>query len=51
MNLPPKLRDVLACPACRGRLEERDEALFCPSCGGKYPINDGICDFTMPEPR
>ena len=34
--------DALACPACHGTLEARDEQLTCGSCGQRYRIDDGI---------
>jgi uncharacterized protein len=42
--LDPKLLSVLACPACddRPRVELKDNIIFCPKCGRKYPIKDGI---------
>ncbi|MCS7234650.1 MAG: Trm112 family protein [Armatimonadota bacterium] len=34
--------DLLACPACRGRLSEEDDRLVCCSCGRRYPVREGI---------
>jgi uncharacterized protein YbaR (Trm112 family) len=33
---------LLACPACESDLCLDTEAVFCPSCGRRYPIVDGI---------
>lgn len=53
--------DILACPSCKVGLElevlkeEGDEiiegTLSCPSCGERYPIEDGIPNFLPPELR
>lgn len=44
MSLSKELLDILACPACKGKviLLEDGTALVCPACGLKYPIRDGI---------
>ena len=36
------LLEILACPACRGDVEEKDEKIVCRDCHRKYPIKDGI---------
>jgi SAM-dependent methyltransferase len=40
VTLPPL--DHLRCPVCARPLEEGGKALDCRSCGGRYPIEDGI---------
>lgn len=45
MSLVSKeLLDILACPACRGEIVEREEksALVCKGCRRSYPVRDGI---------
>ena len=37
-----ELLDILACPACKGDVEQKDEKIVCTRCGKKYPIKDGI---------
>lgn len=37
-----ELLDILACPACKGDVEEREGRVICKNCGKKYPIRDGI---------
>lgn len=37
-----ELLEILACPACRGDVELKDEKIVCLKCGRKYPIKDGI---------
>ena len=44
MALSPELKEILACPRCKGELEfheERDEIL-CRRCRLAYAIRDGI---------
>lgn len=33
---------ILACPACRGDVEEKDGKIVCVNCGRRYPVRDGI---------
>ncbi len=37
-----ELLSILACPACQGDVELKDERVVCKSCGRKYPVKDGI---------
>ena len=37
-----ELLDILACPACKGDVEEKDDKIVCLQCQRKYPIRDGI---------
>ena len=42
--LAPELKDILACPKCKGPLafhEDRGE-IHCAACRLAYPIRDGI---------
>lgn len=36
----------LVCPACRGALERSPSALACVACGRRFPVEDGIADFS-----
>ena len=36
------LLSMLACPACRGDVGEKDEMIICASCGRQYPVRNGI---------
>jgi uncharacterized protein YbaR (Trm112 family) len=49
------LLEILACPACRSRLEPRSETgeLVCASesCGLAYPVRDGIPVLVVEEAR
>lgn len=38
----PALLELLACPACHGRLRQEGERLVCGGCGRRYPVRDGI---------
>ena len=40
--IDPALLEILACPACRGEVEEKENKIVCLKCGRKYPIKDGI---------
>ena len=40
--IDPRLLEILACPACHGDFELKDEKLCCKSCHRRYPIRDGI---------
>lgn len=44
MSIPAAIREVLACPRCRGPLTERADgtALECEPCALAYPIREGI---------
>ncbi len=37
-----ELLDILACPACKGDVELKDNRVVCKSCGRKYPVRNGI---------
>ena len=37
-----ELLEILACPACKGDVELKNDKIVCLKCGLKYPIKDGI---------
>ncbi|MFH1397450.1 MAG: Trm112 family protein [Candidatus Omnitrophota bacterium] len=37
-----ELLDILACPACKGDVELKEEKIVCIKCAKRYPIKDGI---------
>ncbi len=37
-----ELLAILACPACQGDVELKENKIVCRSCGRKYPIKNGI---------
>jgi uncharacterized protein YbaR (Trm112 family) len=52
-TLAPELKDVLACPKCKGELEfheDRDE-IVCRACRLVYRIDDGIPVMLIEEAR
>ena len=42
--LSPKVLEVIVCPQCRGKLQERADhsALVCRHCALAYPVRNGI---------
>ncbi|MCS7052013.1 MAG: Trm112 family protein [Thermomicrobium sp.] len=40
--IDPEFLALLACPACHGELELRDDRLACVRCRRRYRIEDGI---------
>ena len=37
-----KLLELLACPACQGDVQLKDNKIVCKKCQRSYPIVDGI---------
>jgi len=37
-----ELLEILACPACKGDVELKDNKIVCKACKKKYPVRDGI---------
>lgn len=37
-----ELLDILACPDCKGPVEEQADKIICKKCGRRYPVRDGI---------
>ena len=37
-----ELLEVLACPACKGDVQLKDNKIVCMKCKRKYPIKNGI---------
>lgn len=42
-----KVEDIFICPSCHGDLIHLPNVYTCKSCGGSYPIEDGIIDFRL----
>lgn len=36
------LLEILACPACKGDVEQKEDRIVCVQCARRYPIKDGI---------
>lgn len=49
--MDPWLLGILACPLCKGPLENKPEAseLRCAKCARSYPVKDGIPDLVLAE--
>ncbi len=41
-EIDPKLLEILACPACQGKITPDGEKLRCVSCGRRFPVREGI---------
>lgn len=37
-----ELLEILACPDCKGEVQEKENKIVCLKCGKKYPVRDGI---------
>ena len=37
-----ELLEILACPACKGDVQLKEDKIICMKCKRKYPIKDGI---------
>ena len=37
-----ELISILACPACKGNVEQQDQRIVCVECGRRYPIKEGV---------
>jgi uncharacterized protein len=44
MPIAPELKEILACPKCKGELEfrEHESRILCHACKLAYRIEDGI---------
>lgn len=42
MELVQELLDILACPKCKGPLQNAGGALVCQACRLHYPMRNGI---------
>lgn len=53
MPLSPELKEILACPKCKGPLTFREEhaEIHCERCRLAYPIRDGIPVMLVDEAR
>jgi uncharacterized protein YbaR (Trm112 family) len=51
--LPPELKEILACPRCKGELEfrEADAEIRCNACRLAFRIDDGIPVMLLDEAR
>ena len=51
--LPAELKEILACPRCKGDLEFREEEgeIRCPACRLVFRIDDGIPVMLLDEAK
>jgi uncharacterized protein len=42
MTITKELMEILACPQCKGTIEEQGDFLICRRCDLRYPVRDGI---------
>ncbi len=51
--LAPELKEILACPKCKGALDFREEQseIRCPACRLVFRIDDGIPVMLLDEAR
>jgi uncharacterized protein YbaR (Trm112 family) len=42
MTINSELLEILVCPACRGKVEQKDQYIVCTACGRRYPIREEI---------
>jgi SAM-dependent methyltransferase/uncharacterized protein YbaR (Trm112 family) len=48
-GLSPRSLSVVACPVCKGALDETGDGLACPACPRSYPVRGGIPELFAPE--
>jgi uncharacterized protein YbaR (Trm112 family) len=55
MTLAPELLEIVVCPQCHGRVEEKNtkagHGLVCAACRLVYPIVNEIPNFLVEEAR
>jgi uncharacterized protein len=55
MSLAPELVEIVACPKCKGKLEQRESELgtefICPVCRLAYAVTDDLPNFIIEEAR
>jgi hypothetical protein len=49
MPLPRELVEILACPKCKGPLQEDTRGFVCAACRLLYPVEDDIPNFLVDE--
>ena len=42
MGIREDLLEILACPACKSAVIEKNDMIVCQTCHLKYPIRNGI---------
>ncbi len=50
MSIPKDLMKILACPKCKGDVEEKEMFILCKKCKLAYPVLDGdVPDMLMED--
>lgn len=47
--LPKELLEILACPKCKGGLEEKGMFLICKKCEIAYPVIEDVPDMLIED--
>lgn len=47
--ISPELIEILACPKCKGPLEQQERGFACQDCRLLFPIDDDIPNFLIEE--
>lgn len=56
MSVKKELLKILACPKCKGGVEEKEMFMVCTKCGLAYPVLDSdipdmLAEDAWPEPK
>jgi uncharacterized protein YbaR (Trm112 family) len=51
MSLAPELVEIVACPKCKGKLEQRESEFICHVCRLAYAVIDDLPNFIIEEAR
>ena len=46
---PSPLNELLICPRCAGKLQDKDASFVCSGCSQTYPVTDGIPQLFVPN--
>lgn len=49
MAISRDLVEILACPKCKGTLEEEARGFVCPACRLLFPVEDDIPNFLVED--
>ncbi len=49
MTIRKELLDILACPKCKGDVEDKDNFLLCRTCSMAFPILDDVPDMLIED--
>jgi uncharacterized protein YbaR (Trm112 family) len=49
MPVPKDLLKILACPKCKGEIEEKEKFIICYNCKLAYPVLDDVPDMLIED--